>query len=237
MNQPLKLLFKFPCRQRTELLFKSLDSLDSNIRDRNNYHISLTLDIDDIVLNTEEVIDRIMKYPNVSIEWGYSKSKVEAINRSMPDYDYDVLICWSNDMFMTMFGADDIMRDYILHIANSREDFDFLIHFPERDSMEHLNVLYVATKAYYQRFNYIYHPSYLSLWCDNETYMVSKLLNRYHYIGVLDLYEHRNMAYTRYGIERDELFNQQQALWSVDEENYQKRKAMNFELHLITDKP
>src|SRR5690348_5936771 len=136
----LKILFKYPCRGREKLFFESLDSLNHNIRDRNNYHISLTIDEHDEILNGPEVIERINKYPNVSIGWGLSKSKVDAINRSMPDYDFDVIICWSNDMFMTFPGADDIIRGYVLGIRNTREDFDFLLHLPERDSMEFLNV-------------------------------------------------------------------------------------------------
>lgn len=230
MNEPLKILWKYPCRGREKLFFESLDSLNNNIRDRNNYHIALTIDNDDEILNTPEVRAAIAQYPNTSIQWGLSESKVHAINRDMPDYDFDVIICWSNDMVMTMFGADDIIRDYILQIRNNREDFDFLLHLPEKDSMEALNVLYIATRPYYERFNYIYHSSYKSLWCDNETYSVANLLKRYHYIGVLGLYEHRNMAYSEYGVMRDDLFNFHQSLWSVDEANFYERRKINFNL-------
>jgi hypothetical protein len=236
MNQPLRILFKYPCRGRVALFFKSLDSLNDNIRDRNNYHISLTIDTDDLELNTPEVIEKINTYPNVSIEWGLSESKIAAINRNVPDYGYDLIICWSMDMFMVMFGADDMIRDYAMMVANTREDFNFLLHIPEKDSMEALNVLYIATKDYYSMFNYIYHPSYISLWADNESYNTAKLLNRYHYVGVLGLYEHRNMAYTQYGIERDILFNHQQSFWSVDEANFYERQKRNFDLHLIENK-
>lgn len=232
----LKLLFKFPCRGREKLFFESLNSLNTNIRDKNNYHISFTIDTDDPVLTNPDVVAKIEAYPNSSIGWGLSESKVAAINRSMPDYDWDVIICWSNDMFATFYGFDDIVRDYILNVANIREDFDFLIHFPEPCSKEWLNVLYVATKPYYSRFSYIYHPSYRSLWCDNESFDVAQLLKRYHYVGVPGLYEHRNPAYSQYGIPRDEMFDEQQSHWGVDEMNYQERKRKNFDLHLIKNK-
>lgn len=137
---------------------------------------------------------------------------------------------------MTMYGADDIIRDYMLQIGNNREDFDFLFHIPEIDSMEHLNVLYIATRDYYNRFGYIYHPSYFSLFCDNETYCISKLLNRYHYVGTLGLYEHKNAAYHKYEIARDDLFNEQQGHWGIDEQNFNERKAKNFDLPLIENK-
>lgn len=216
------------------MFFESLDSLNNNIRDRSNYRISLTLDTDDPILNCDEVIKRLYEYENVSIEWGKSDSKVHAINRSMPDYDWDVLICWSQDMFLTMYGADDIMRDAFYNIINNNGD-EFLVHFPEMDAKEWLNVLYIASRKYYQRFNYIYHPSYLSLWCDNESMKVAQILGKYHYIGTPGLYIHKNPAYTHHGIERDELFNYHQSLWDVDEKNFRQRELNNFDLNLVTD--
>lgn len=226
---PLKILFKFPCRGRREVFFESLDSLNNNIRDRDNYLISLTLDTDDEVLNNQEVIDAISAYPNVEIQWGTSSSKVDAINRSMPDYDWDVIVCWSNDMFATFYGFDDIFRQYICEVF---KDLDGLIHFPEQDAKEALNVLYIATRKYYDRFGYIYHPSYKSLWCDNETMEVAKLLGKYYYANVTELYVHKNPAYQKYGIVGDELFREQQLCWDIDESNFRSRKSINFELSL-----
>lgn len=230
----LKILFKFPCRGRKEVFFESLDSLNNNIRDRENYHISLTLDTDDSVLNTPEVVDKIKTYPNTSIEWGYSTSKVDAINRSMPNYEFNLIICWSNDMFATFYGFDDIMREYILQSCGN-SGMDALIHFPEPDTKHILNVLYIATKKYYDRFGYIYHHSYLSLFCDNETLEVAKLLGKYHYIDIPNLYVHKNPAYTHHNMVRDELFNQQQNCWDIDQKNFNIRKERNFDLHLVTD--
>lgn len=229
MREPLKILFKYPCRGREKSFFESLDSLDSNIRDRNNYHIGLTIDTDDSILNTPEVIAKIKAYPNTSIQWGLSKSKIDAVNRDFPNYDYDVVCIWSNDMKCLFYGMDDVMREYMYHIINQHGD-DFLFHIPDRDAREQLNVLYVATKKYYQRFNYVYHPSYLSLWSDNESMCVAKMLGRYHYVGVPELFVHENPAYHQYGIERDELFNEQQGHWAQDEANFHSRRSINFDL-------
>ncbi len=224
---PLKILFKFPCRGRQEMFFESLISIDTYIQDRDNYLISLTLDTDDGELNVPEVIDKINQFNNVSIAWGTSESKIHAINRSMPDYDWDVIICWSQDMFATMLGFDNIIRDGILQVFGNT-GMDGLAHFPEPDSKEYLNVLYIATRKYYDRFGYIYHPSYKSLWCDNESMEVAKLLGKYHYFGTMGLYQHRNPAYHHYNIPRDELFNFQQSFWAVDEANFNERKLNNF---------
>lgn len=229
MTNPIKILFKYPCRGREKLFFESLDSLNNNIRDRDNYHISLTLDLDDEILNRPEVIEKIKLYPNTSIEWGLSNTKVHAINRSMPDYDWDWVICWSNDMIATCFGFDDIMRIDSLQVLE-RHDYDVLMHWPEPDTKEILNTLYVATKKYYNRFGYIYHPTYKSLWCDNESMCVGKMLGRYHFFGTPGLYIHKNPAYSHSLENRDLLFDEQQSHWQEDESNFHRRRKINFDL-------
>lgn len=227
MSQPFKILFKYPCRGRERLFFESLDSVYNNLADKNNFLMSLTLDEDDEILNQPKVVERISEYPNSEIRWGRSESKIHAVNRGMPDYDFDIIVCWSNDMFATIFGFDDLIRQY----TNAAFwDMDGLIHFPEPDAKDALNVLYIATRKYYDRFGYIYHPSYKSLWCDNESMDVAKMLGRYHYCGIPGLFVHKNPAYAHHGMERDAKFNADQDLWAVDEKNYWERKAKNFDL-------
>lgn len=230
MNSKLRILFKFPCRYRKDMFFESLESLDNNISDKENYLISLTLDDDDEILNSPDVIEKLSTYKNVKIEWGLSGSKIKAVNRSVSDYDFDVIVCWSQDMFASLYGFDEVMRQYILEAIERRGDKDFLIHFPEPDSREFLNVLYVATRQYYDRFGYIYHPSYKSLWCDNESMCVAKMLGRYEYVGIMDLYVHKNPAYHHYKIKRDELFDEQQGHWQDDEANFHARRKLKFDL-------
>jgi len=229
MNEPLKILFKFPCRGRLSSFFRSLNSLNDNIRDRKNYFISLTLDEDDKILNNPAVIQKISQYPNTEIRWGLSESKIHAINRSMPDYDWDIVVCWSNDMEAVFFGFDDVIRGESWQKLQEM-DYDMLLHYPEPDTQEVLNVLYIATKKYYDRFGYIYHPSYKSLWCDNESLCVAKMLGKYHFFGTQGLYVHKNPAYSHSVENRDELFDFQQSLWAVDEANFHERRKINFEL-------
>lgn len=212
------------------MFFESLDSLNSNIRDRDNYHISLTLDLDDEILNTEDVRNALKLYPNTSIEWGLSKSKIDAVNRSFPEnYEWDVVIIWSNDMICTFYGMDDLMRMYMKQAIDETGN-KFLCHFPDADAQHLLNVLYIASKEYYNMFGYVYHPSYLSLWCDNESMCVSKMLGLYYYFSVNGLYVHKNPAYHQYGIPRDDLFNEQQGHWAIDEANFHERRKRNFDL-------
>lgn len=224
---PLKILFKYPCRGREKLFFESLDSLVENIADKNNYHISLTLDKDDQILNQIHVLDKILSYENTSIAWGTSQSKIHAVNRSIPDYPFDIIVNWSNDMFATFYGFDEIFRQNIWEAFG--EEMDGLAHFPEPDAKAALNVLYVATKKYYDRFGYIYHPDYFSLFADNESMEVAQALGRYRYFDIYGLFTHRNPAYSQHNADKDEMFLAQQEIgWTLDRETYNFRKQNNF---------
>lgn len=221
----MKILIKLPSRNRPERFFKALDSIVENIQDKENYMVSATLDTDDITMNRPEIIERISNYQNVSVEWGLSKSKIHAVNRSMPkNYNWDILMVGSDDIYFNFYGFDSAVR---AEMGTYFPDGDGYLHFMEKDTMEFLNVMTVCDRKYYNRFNYIYHPSYFSLWCDNEQTMVAKMLKKYIYIPY-EIMVHRNPAYMYEDCPRDDMFDEQQSHWGVDEKNYHERQKNNF---------
>jgi len=221
-----KILFKLPSRNRPDRFFKALDSIINNLQDTDNYHVSCTLDSDDESMNNSDVIDRIRTRKNVSIEWGLSDSKIHAVNRDIPNVEWDIIVIDSDDIYFNIYGFDQMIRH---EMQSNFPDGDGYLHFRESDSKEHLNVMTVCDKRYYDRFGYIYHPSYISLWADNEQTEVAKILGKYRYIPY-EIMLHRNPAYSYSDCPKDEMFNQQQSFWGVDEANFYKRKALNFDL-------
>lgn len=220
-----KILFKLPSRGRPERFFKALDSIIDNVRDLDNYHVSCTLDTDDELMNSEEVISKIRTRKNVSIEWGLSTSKIHAVNRNIPEIGWDIICIGSDDIFFNVFGFDEMIRmEFNQHFPNG----DGYLHFKEKDSGAALCVMTCCDKKYFDRFGYIYHPDYLSLWADNEQMEVAKKLGRYVYIPY-DIMDHKNPAYGY--LEKDEMFISQQKIgWTTDQQTYNKRKAKNFGL-------
>lgn len=217
-----KVLFKFPSRGRPANFFSGLDSIVNNLYNTEDFHISCTLDTDDATMNNPEVISRIMEYENTSIEWGTSESKIHAVNRSMPDVDFDIIICMSDDMRFLFFGFDELIR------IEFSETLDLLLHYPDEDAKEALATMYIAGRTYYNRRGFIYHPSYKSLWCDNEEMEVAKRLKKYKFINCPGIISHQNPGYGRHP--KDEMFVRQQGDWSEDEKNYRDRKLKNFYL-------
>lgn len=228
MDKPLKILVKLPSRGRPKKLIKALDSIVDNIQDKENTFISLTLDSDDDTVNNESFISQIRtRQAKISIEWGLSTSKIHAVNRSIPDIEWNVIVIGSDDIFFNFFGFDSIIR---AEMNGHFPDGDGYLHFHEKDSGSVLCVMTVCDKKYYDRFGYIYHEDYKSLFSDNEQMEVAKILGRYIYIPY-SIMEHRNPAYNEYNEEKDCQFLEQQKIgWSVDMETYNRRKAKNFDL-------
>lgn len=229
MLSPAKILLKYASRSRPENFFAGLDSIFNNLRDWENFHISCTLDLDDLTMNNPDVIERIGTYKNVSIEWGLSESKIHAINRDIPDYYFSIIICMSDDMRFNVWGFDDMIRD---DMNNIFPEFDGLLHYPDQDAKDNLAVLYVAGRKWWERRNRnIYHPSYKSLWCDNEEMAVSQILEKYHLCG-FGIVNHLCPGWGR--APKDEMYLRQEKDWELDERNFNFRKSINFELMLLS---
>lgn len=225
MSEPFKILIKYPSRNRPERFFDGLDNIHQFAVDKDYFHISCTLDEDDETMSNNSVVARVNEYPNTSIEWGKSKSKIDAVNRSIPDYPFDILVCFSDDMRFNILGFDQMIRvDMNAHFPN----FDGLLHYPDQDAKEYLATMYVAGKNWWEfRNKNIYHPTYKSLWCDNEEQLVAQMCGKYKYLGY-QINVHLNPAYGH--LERDTMFNEQQSHWNDDEKNFNERKKRNFDL-------
>jgi hypothetical protein len=177
--------------------------------------------MDDPTMYNHEVIEKIMERPNISIQWGLSKSKIDAVNRDLVDYG-DIIMVYSDDVRTPFYGFDVFIR-------NCFESLDELIHIPDRDAKADLATVYIAGREFYRRFNYIYHPSYYSLWCDNEIMEIAKRIGKYKFVDCYGVIEHLNPAYGR--MERDAMFNEQQIIgWDTDHKNFLIRQANNFYL-------
>lgn len=216
----MKLLIKFASRSRFDKLMACL----KNIRKlaKGDYHILLTLDTDDASIDHLKLSEYQNKYGGVTIVYGASKSKVHAINRdiNIVSYEWDVLLNMSDDMVFTEPGFD-------LQILEEFKNFKGLLHLPDGFANERLVTMAIMHREYYKKFGYIYHPSYISLWCDNEQTDVAKLLNEYKYVNKrLFYHDHPNNT----GVALDLQYRHTESFYSIDGTTYHERKQNNFGL-------
>ena len=76
MSKKMKLLIKFPTRNRPEKFFDVLDRYYSMIDDLDNTEFCITIDDDDLTMNNDSVLDRLETYKNLYYYIVNSKTKI-----------------------------------------------------------------------------------------------------------------------------------------------------------------
>ena len=218
----MKILFKYTTRSRRSNFLRGYDSILNKIANREDYHILISVDKDDQSMFPLPVLDG-----NYTFVVGNSKNKIDAINRDLNefDYDWDILINMSDDMIFTKKGFDDIIR------AEFYKDFNQYIHFNDGNQKSNVCTMHIVGRNYYDRFKYIYHPDYISLWCDVENDIVAKQLGCYKYMGDnLKLFRHLHPAWGLAPQDALSIKTEDRSLWVADEITFNKRKRINFGL-------
>ena len=224
----MKILIKFPTRERKHKLVKTMGMMLANINNKEDTRIVLTLDENDTVLNQEFIDKKVAFYKDVynqDVEYiiGNSTGKIHAVNRDMEKlHDWDILMLMSDDMECRAFGFDTIVRH---DMQKNFPDLDGVLFY--RDGFTDLNTLCIIGRKYFYRFGYIYYPGYESFFCDNEFMEVADLLKKQYRSNEV-LFFHSHPIWTGQGW--DELYQKNNEPWERDKALYEKRKLSNFEV-------
>ena len=223
----MNILFNYTTRSRPDLFERGLKSIIENCVS-DNYKILVSVDENDATMK------KYWNDPRITTIIGESKNKVDAINRDVNEfiYDWGIIVNFSDDMVFTQKGFDNIIRDAFLVTEYDQElmeetDLDQCIHFPDGSTGDRLISMSILGRDYYKRFNYIYHPEYVSLYCDNETMDVAKILGKYNFVNeniFLHLHPANGNAFN------DEQYRYTESFHPIDQATYFKRKAMNYGL-------
>lgn len=213
------ILYNFASRSRPDKFFKAIENI--NNLSKTDHIIAAKLDIDD---KSMQYTYQSFQLPNLKTYWGTSKNKIDAINRDIPD-GWDILVNMSDDMVFTKDGFDlDIIKAF-------DGDYDQFIHFPDGYTDDRLCSMSIIGKDYYDRFGYVYHPDYVSLFSDNEAQDVAKELGKYKFINK-DIFKHKHPAWCS-EIKADAQLTHTQKFYRQDERTYKKRKSCGFPKHSV----
>lgn len=224
-----KLLIKFPTRQRAEKFFKVLDMYYEKLSGEVPTHFLISCDLDDTGPNgmhRPSNVKKLKQYKNLSFYFSNSKGKIEAVNRDIDKHlNFDVILVASDDMIPQVKGYDKIVIDTM---QKHFPDTDGTLNFNDGFVGNNLNTIPIMGKKYYERFNYVYYPKYISICSDSEFTLVAKMLGKEHCVdNVIIRHEHGG-----YGFDRDELFykNESREYYLHDRAILEKRKSENFGL-------
>jgi len=223
----MKILVKFPTRGRPEQFLKTLKGWVDQASDPHNISFLVSCDEDDLSMTTDITTEagRILSARGAlsSIILGSSKSKIEACNRDIEgEKNWDVVLLVSDDMWARREGWDNIIREKMTK------------HFPDTDgglwffdgSQRKINTLACLGRKYYDRFGYIYEPSYSSFFCDDEQTAVGLSLNKLLYVDQ-SIASHEHPCWGK-GMKTDALYQRNNKYWNQDQANYERRKLLGF---------
>lgn len=221
----MNILIKFPSRGRPDKFKNTFDSYVHLASSLHNIKFICTFDEDDSSMNNQDIkyfLDN-HKYP-VDYYYGNSSNKIEAINANLDNvgFDYDILILAADDLYPIEQGYDNII---VNDMIKEHPDMDGCLHYMNPNWEERLDIGCIMTKKYFDRFRYIYHPSYKTIYCDNEYTNVARLLGKHRYIPK-QIFMH-NYVVSDPTADRNWIHNNE------DERNYNQRKERNFYFNII----
>ena len=190
----MRLLIKFPTRNRKSKFFTVLEQYQTLCEDIENTFFLITLDNDDEEMNSPEVVNIFSTFKNIKYVYGDSTSKIHAINRDLEtENEWDIVLLASDDMTPKVKGYDNIIRN---KMKEHYPDTDGILWFNDGHQGTTLNTLSILGKKYYERFNYIYYPEYKSMWSDNEFMSVGNILEKQTYFDeVIIEHEHPDWGF------------------------------------------
>lgn len=160
---------------------------------------------------------------------GNPKNKVAAINAGLDqlDFNWDVLVNLSDDQIFTDPNFIAKIRDAFK--TESGYNLDQYIHFPDPNHKpwDALCTMSIIGRDYYNRDGYIYHPSYISVWCDNESMDVAKRRGCYKFVPNY-IYDHLHPAYGKAPNDAQYQKTEHKLVHQKDHRNYQLRKLKGF---------
>lgn len=226
--EAMRILVKYPTRQRPEIFLHRLREYVDGAADMLRITFLVSLDLDDVTMD-EGVFRRAMDlHQNVILVGGNSRTKIEACNADVQsDGDvfgrWDILLLISDDMQLRLHHWDArIRRDMTERYLNR----DGCLWYHDGTKQRVINTMSCMGREYYERFGYIYHPSYASFFCDNEYTEVATGLGKMTRFDTV-IASHEHPAWNG-GMKRDALYNRNNVYWKQDKENYERRKAAGF---------
>lgn len=218
------LLIKIPTRSRPHQFFKTLDSYYQHISYSIPYAFLITCDTDDESMNNPQIIKRLENYPNLTFSFSTNTSKVEAYNKDIDSFEFDILVAASDDMV-------PMVKDFDLKIVNTLveafPDLDGVLNMHDGTVGRQCNTIPIIGSTYYKRFGYIYNPAYKALVCNVELAVVSKMLKKEKVVDQVFI-KHMHPAWGLAPM--DDLYRKNEGYHQGDREIFIKRRAQNFDL-------
>lgn len=219
----MKLIIKFPTRNRPEKFKEVFELYETKLSGMHNVLFVVTMDYDDPSMNNAKMIEWLNRRSvPTKYFYGYSKSKIEAVNANLEGLNADVLLLASDDMWPEYENYDELIDQKFKEFF---KDYDGAIKFNDGLRQDDLMTLCVMGWPLYKKFGYIYNPEYTSLFCDTEQTLVLHAVKKIAFCKEI-------LCTHRWSPKLDELHerNESMDMYKKDLAVFERRKAHNFNI-------
>lgn len=224
------LLIKIPTRGRPDKFRNQFDKYYNMLSGELKVKFVVSMDADDHCMNNDDMKWWLSEAnggrKNIHYYYGTSKTKVQAINADMHHHqDWKILLLASDDMTVQKKGYDKIIYDDMM---KHYPDLNGALHYSDGRVGDRLITLSIMGKPLYDYFGYIYHPSYISVFCDNEFHDSVYTMKKAIFIDNV-IIRHDWTNYTG----KDQLHLRNESFYTTDGKTYERRKRIFFNPRLI----
>ena len=222
-----KILMKVTSRERPDQLLETVKSYINLASNTKDIAWLFTFDSNDesyVNVEFKNKLNSISELEGGEAWYGSSTGKINAINRDVETVseDWDILLNISDDQRPILHGYDDIIRNAMPNHLDASLWFS--------DGQPRINTQEIIGRNYYNRFNYIYHPDYVSLFCDNEATEVASILGKQIKFSQ-QIIKHYHPAWGGSdAFKKDFLYQRNDKFWDQDQATFNRRKKINFGL-------
>jgi hypothetical protein len=220
----MRILLKFPSRGRPQQFLTTLRGWLDMASDLSKIAVLVSYDDDDATMTPEIIAQAEAMHPGLIAVKGKSKSKIDAINRDLPEYagDWDIVIVVSDDQWCRRQGWDAMIRE---RMSRYFPDLDGALWIYD-GSQNKINTQEIVGRKRWEHFGYIYRPDYLSFFCDDEQSAVGLRDNKL--VRFPDsICSHEHPAWGA-GMKRDATYIKNNGPWVHDKAVFARRQAAGF---------
>jgi len=217
-----RLLIKIPTRSRREQFFNRLDEYYRNLSGQVRYQFLISCDTDDTQMNNEQVKKRLGQYPNLTVYFDDNVSKVSAYNQGIAQQAFDMVLATADDMEPVQKGYDKVIVDAMV---DHFPDFDGVLNYNDGHVGSALATYPIVGRIFYERFGYLFHPFYQSLFVNDELTMTARILGK-EFVSDQVLLQHNHPAWSA-GV-WDELYRRNEGFKDIDQGIFSIRRKNNF---------
>lgn len=207
-----------PSRWRPEVARKTHNEWMENADNPQQIEYIVSIDMTDSMQN--KYFD-VFKDTNAKIIVNNNRSIVDAVNNGAKAATQNIFVVVSDDFScpenwdMNIVGYCHQDEPVLLHVNDTVQNY--------------ISTIPIINRPYYQRFGFIYHPHYFSMFADNDLTDCAKIIGAY----VSDfslIFEHKHFIVGKN--KRDKTYDRQNSkqAWEIGKRIYQQRKQRNFDL-------